>query len=539
MKFKILAADKLAPEGLKFIESQADVTLVNRPGLSEDELTAIIGEHDGLIVRSAAKVTAHVLANPGQLKAIARAGIGVDNIDLETATAKGILVMNSAEASTISTAEHTFALMLALARDISAAHRTMTAGGWDRSRFTGSQLYEKTLGVVGFGRIGQAVAERALAFGMKVVAHDPFINAETMMDGQVKMHPRFEDLLPDADVLTFHVPLNDQTHGMLNSKTLALCREGVRVVNAARGGVVAEDDIIAALDSGRCGGAAFDVYEQEPPAPDHPLRSHPRAVLSPHLAASTKEAQEAVSISAAKSLLTYLRGEGITGAVNAGDVRVDLDPLQQCFADLAKRMAMLISPMITEGIARVTVELVGAELAHAAGTINRTALVNLLASHLDQTPNIINVQHLAEQRGIDLRAITVDADQRHGRQLSLVIEGPAYAEKQPQVRRIVGRVYDDLRPRVVDINGYHMDMIPAGVMVLIQNDDRPGMIGVVGNEFGNAQVNIADMALSRREQTALMLIKVDEEPSAETLASLRGRDGILKVAMVALPAHSP
>ncbi|MCX5660656.1 MAG: phosphoglycerate dehydrogenase [Planctomycetota bacterium] len=547
-KFKVLAADKLADEGLDYLRSQPDVELVNRPGLKEAELAAIVGEHDAMIVRSGVTVTAAVLANPGRLKIVARAGVGVDNIDLEAATARGILVVNSAEASTITTAEHAFALMMALARNIGPAYKSMTEGAWDRTKFNGRQLSGKTLGVVGFGRIGRTVAERALAFGMQVVAYDPFINAASAMDGKVAMYRQFVDLLPLADILTFHVPLNEQTRGLLNAQSFAKCRKGVLVVNASRGGVVDESAVIGAIDAGHCGGVALDVFEHEPPAADNPLRKHPKVLLTPHLGASTVEAQSAVSLDAAVSCLTYLRGEGIHGAVNAGGLRLDLDALQLRFVDLAQRMSKLISPMITRGVASVSFEITGQSLAAAAGTIERMALVGLLQGHMDVPLNIVNVKHVAEHRGIRLQTITLDstggpiAGGPAGPQLAIVVKGPSGAvdgttAAGDETRRIVGRVYQDMRPRVVEINRYHMDMIPAGCMALIQNEDRPGVIGMVGTEFGSAQVNIADMAISRRDKTALMVLKLDDVPPQSLIERLRGHDGILKVAVVKLAAE--
>lgn len=541
-KYRILAADKLAEEGLAFIREQADCELVNKPGLSEDELAQIAGDHDGMIVRSGVQVTAKILSHPGKLRAVARAGVGVDNIDLEAATSKGILVLNAAEASTITTAEHAFALLMALCRQIGPAHMTMAQGGWDRNKFMGRQLHGKTLGVVGFGRIGQTVAERALVFGMDVVAYDPFINAQTMMDGKVRMFRDFREILPHADLLTFHVPLNEQTSGMLNDQTFAQCRKGVLVINAARGGVVDEAALLRAVDSGQCGGAALDVYTDEPLAKDSPLRNHPKILTTPHLGASTTEAQQAVSIAAAQSLLAYLRGEGIRGAVNAGGFRVDLDPLQLGFVDLAKRIATLSVPLTTRGIAKVHIDLEGKELAAAAGTIERTALVGLLQGHLDTPLNVINVSQLAAQRGIEVRTSVSEHKKAGVPQITMEITGPqgAIDEKthpQDRTRRVVGRVYDDHRPRIIEINGYYMDMVPAGAMVLIRNEDRPGMIGLVGTEFGKAQVNIADMAISRRENTALMVLKIDNCPPDELLRTLRAHPGMLHVSLVRLPAE--
>jgi D-3-phosphoglycerate dehydrogenase len=542
-KIRILAADKLAQEGLDFIAAQPDAELVNKPGLTEEQYAQLLTECDGMLVRSGIKVTAAMLKNPGRLKAIARAGVGVDNIDLDAATAAGIVVMNSAEASTTSTAEHAFALLMALARQIGPAYVKVSTGGWDRNKFMGRQLSGKTLGVIGFGRIGQTVALRAMAFGMTVVAYDPFINAPTMLDGKVRMFTDFKALLPFADMLTFHVPLNDQTKGMLNDETFKLCRKGVMVVNASRGGVIDEQALVRALDAKLCGGAALDVFEEEPPAVDSPLRSHPLILSTPHLGASTHEAQLAVSVAAAEQLLEFLRGQGIRGAVNAGGLRVDLTPVQQAFVDLVSRMTLLVSPMITRGISQVTFEISGKAITPVAGTIERMGLVGLLKNYLDTPVNVVNVAHVAQQRGIKVATIKVEETGKEldtGPQLSIEIKGPAGAvdEKTPhgeETRRIVGRVLADMRPRVTEINRYFMDMVPAGTMVLIQNQDLPGRIGMVGMEFGNAGVNIADMAISRRGDTALMVLKIDDQPPAALIESLRQKPGILKVAVVKLP----
>jgi D-3-phosphoglycerate dehydrogenase len=543
--FSILAADKLAQEGLDWIEAQPDASLTDRAGIKEDELAAIVGDHDAVIVRSGVKITAEVLANPGKLKVIARAGVGVDNIDLAAATDKGILVLNTAEASTITTAEHAFALLLAAARQIGPAYKTMAEGGWDRNKFKGRQLAGKTLGVVGFGRIGQTVAARALAFEMDVLAFDPFLNADTALDGKVKVIRDFKDLVPKVDMLTFHVPLNTHTRSMLNLEIMKTARPNLLVINAARGGVVDEADLIKALDDDLIAGAALDVFNDEPPAADDPLRTHPRVLVTPHLGASTIEAQQAVSVEAAYSVMAYLRGEGIKGAVNAAGIRVDLTPIQAAYADLADRMARLIGPMITRGLCNVTVEVRGEQLASAASTIERTALTRLLADRLDSPVNLINVAGLAKARGIASRVVTSDVAPTGGTELAITIEGPKDAVEtdthpDDRVRRILGRVYDDLKPRVVEINGYHMDMIPRDHMLLLQNEDRPGMIGLVGNTLGQASVNIADMTISRRPSadgrlTALMLLKIDDAPNQATLDQLTAQPGILKAAAVKLP----
>ncbi|MBH06455.1 MAG: phosphoglycerate dehydrogenase [Phycisphaeraceae bacterium] len=537
--FKILAADKLADEGLAYIRAQDDAELTDRPGISEQELASIVGTFDGLIVRSGVQVSAKVFAKSGQLKAVARAGVGVDNIDLSAATEAGVLVMNSAEASTVTTAEHAFALMLALARHIGPAYKTMTEGRWERQAFQGIQLAGKTLGIVGFGRIGQAVAQRALAFDMKVIAHDPFINTPTMLNGTVKMYRNFTQMLPHADVVSFHVPLNNQTRGMLDAQAFSkYAKKGLLVVNASRGGIVDEQALLVAIDKGQCGGAALDVFSTEPPPADNGpggdpgLRNHPKILTTPHLGASTIEAQEAVSTDAAVALMEFLRGHGVRGAVNVSDLRMDLDPLQQRFVDLAQRMAHLVNPMLCGGIMGVTLELAGEALTAVEVTIERMALIGLLQPHMDARLNLVNVRHLAERRGIHLRTVHIEEQQIHGPQVALDVECP------DRTHRIVGCVYSDMQPRVVEINGYRMDMIPAGNMILISNDDRPGMIGVVGTEFGNANVNIADMTLSRRDKRALMLLNVDDDLPQALIDGLAKRPGILNVAVVRLPKQN-
>ncbi len=502
-----------------------------------------------MIVRSGIDVTAEVLAEPGDLAVIARAGVGVDNIDLAAATAKGILVVNTAEASTITTAEHAFTLLASLLRNIAPAAASMNAGRWDRSKFQGRQLHGMTLGVVGLGRIGRTLSERALAFGMKVVGYDPFVHTDLQVAGHtVKTYRSFEELCPHADALSFHVPKTAETTGMLNAEAFGLCRPGVFVVNAARGGIVDEEALVDALRSGRCGGAALDVYSPEPPPEDGPLRRAaaelPQFLLTPHLGASTQEAQTAVSVEAAKACLAYLRGDGISGAVNAGGVRVDLSPRQRAFVELAGKMAALLSPMVTRGISRVEVQLDGDDLTPAAGTVERTVLVGLLQRHLASPLNVINVADAAEKRGIAV-STTTSAAAAGGGKLTITVHGPADAVDAStpagdRTRRIVGRVYEDGCPRVVEVNGYAMDMVPAGSMVLIQNEDKPGIIGTVGSAFGAAGVNIADMTISRRahepggEATALMLLKLDAAAPTKLLEELHALPAVRKVAAVSV-----
>jgi len=538
--FRILIADKLAPEGAAYLEDQPDVEVTTQTGLSGEELARALAEHDGVVVRSAVKVKEDVfeaLAKQpnSQLKAIARAGVGVDNIDLQAATRNGVAVMNSASASTITTAEHAFALLISLARNIGPAYRTMYESGWDRSKFVGTQLNGKTLGVVGFGRIGQTVAKYALAFGMKVVAFDPFVNADEAMDGQVKMFGSFDELIKQVDAVSFHVPKNEQTAGMLSTEQFKTTRPNLLIVNASRGGIVDEQALIQALDNGQCGGAALDVYPEEPPPDDAPIRKHPRILCTPHLGASTVEAQEAVAVDACKAVLTYLRGEGVPGAVNVGRLNLDLNERQQAYRDLSSRMVGLLDAAIdAKRMNKVKFTIRGESLAGRADTIARLGLAEILSYHLDEPVNVINAGVIAEQRKIDTETV-IAADTGEDR---LTIE----IFTDSGVRKVQGAVFEDGLPRVTNLDGYHMDIVPAGHMVMVTNDDQPGRIGLVGQLFGEKNVNIAEMVIGRKPedtsdgQVAMMIIKLDHEPKGALLDKLRSSPGIRRVASVELPA---
>jgi len=541
---RILVADKLADEGLEFLKhakAEFDVKI----GLKEDELAAAVPAYDALIVRSGAKVTAKVLANPGILKAIARAGVGVDNIDLEAATAKGILVLNTAEASTLSTAEHALALMMSLARKIPQANASLKSGQLDwkkRSQFQGTQLAGKTLGVVGLGRIGRTVAARALAMDMTVVGYDPFVGTATTLDGRVKLISDFDQFLSQIDVITFHVPGSDATRHLLNRDRLFnKCRPNLLVVNDARGEVLDEIALAEAIKEKKIAGAAIDVYATEPPAKDHPLFALENVVLTPHLGASTDEAQTAVSVDAAKAIVAYLyRGE-IRGAVNAGGVRLDLPPDEAPFAQLARRIGILLAGLSDSGIKTITLRASGVRAPRLMNTLLRLSAVELLKPHLGEgSVNVINVDHLARGRGIELVQIHEPAPPA-----GLVgdILGVRIDAQSGESHRILGTVYADGLPRIVRIDDYAMDMVPEGQMVLIINHDQPGVIGAVGTAFGNAKVNIADMVISRAfakdgKATALMVIKTDSEAPAALLSSLRAQPGIVRARSLVLPARN-
>src|SRR3984885_10700727 len=406
MAIRILVADKLADEGLQLL-TESGVAFDAKVGLKEDELAAAVGEYDALIVRSGAKVTAKVLAKPGKLRAIARAGVGVDNIDLDAATSRGILVLNTAEASTLSTAEHALALMLSLARKIPQAHGSLRSAQLDwkkRSQYQGTQLAGKTLGVVGLGRIGRAVAARALAMEMKVIGFDPFFTSPSALEGRVQMVRDFDEFLGQIDVITFHVPGGEGTKHLLNRDRLfGKCRANLLVVNDSRGEVLDEYALADAIKEKKIAGAAVDVYAVEPPPKDHPLFGLENVVLTPHLGASTDEAQTAVSVEACKAIVAYLKTGEIRGAVNAGGIKLDLPPNEAPFARLATRIGTLLAAYCDGGFKSITLRASGTRAPKHMSTLLRLATVEMLRAHLGEgSVNVINVEHLARSRGIEL-----------------------------------------------------------------------------------------------------------------------------------------
>ena len=536
--YKILIADKLADEGLAFLNDE-DVPHDVKTGLSEDELAAIAGDYDALAVRSGVTVTAKVIeaGSQGRLKAVARAGVGVDNIDLDAATAKGVLVLNTAAASTLSTAEHALALMYALARRIPAADAHVRSGQWKRAQFKGTQLAGKTLGVVGMGRIGRTVAERAVAMEMNVLGYDPFFPGDTALSGKVRLERDFDTFLAKLDVITFHVPGGGDTKHLLDRRRLfEVARPNLLVVNDARGEVLDELALAEALKEKKIAGAAIDVYAEEPPAKDHPLFGLDNVVLTPHLGASTEEAQTAVSVEACKALVAYLKSGEIRGAVNAGGLKLDVPADEAPLLDLAGRIGRLLGAYSEGGVKTITLRASGDKAPKHLETMLRLAAVELMRGHMDGPVNVINVEQLAKERGIELVPVHETAPPQ-----GLVgdIVGVRAEAANGESHRILGTAYLDGLPRVLRVDEFNVDMVPEGPMVVIENDDEPGVIGQVGQAFGEAGVNIADMVISRDasgpKPRALMVLKTDGRPSPELIQSLSARPNIKRVKTVALP----
>ena len=532
-KLKILVADRIAEKGLARLREAEGVEVDVRIGLDVEALAAAVGDYDGMIIRSGAKAPKEVLEKAGRLRVIARAGVGVDNVDLEAATASGVLVMNTPDANTISTAEHTMAMMLAVFRKIPQAHAHVASGSWDRKAFVGRQLAGKVLGIVGFGRVGRAVAERALSMQMRVLAYDPFLHGETAMGDRVSVIEELQDLLPQVDCLTLHSALTNETRHLIDAQRLASMKQTSVLINCARGGLVDESALAEALESGSIAGAAVDVFCNEPPE-GSPLLSCEHVVLTPHLGASTAEAQTAVSTDAVDSMLDYLLHGTIRNAVNVTGFPAEVSDRDRAYLDLAGRMATVLSAWCGAGVDRVEVTTTGGEgLGAISETLALQAVVEMMSPHIEGRLNLVNAAAFAGQRGIEIRHTTQSGKEDFDEIVRVRFD------RRGESHEVEGTVFLDRRPRVLAIDGYRMEMVPEGQLVLIFNDDRPGVIGTVGTLFGDHGVNIADMFLSRRDTTALMVIKSDADASEAVLDELRQSSAILSVHSVRLPSLGP
>jgi len=527
---KIFVADKLSEAGLAWLADQDDVTVEVKPGLSPEELAAAIGDSDGLIVRSGARVTADVLAAATGLRAVARAGVGVDNIDLPAATAKGVLVMNTPDANTISTAELTLTLMMSLSRKIAAANASLRSGEWNRKAYQGTQLAGKTLGVIGLGRIGQAVAERALALQMRVIGYDPYFPAQGQAPFAVVQD--LAQLLGQADYVTVHVPKSDETAGMIGAAQFALMKLAARVINAARGGIIDEAALADALEAGQIAGAALDVYTAEPPESDvhRRLIEHPNVLAVPHLGASTEEAQDKVAVDAAMELVAALRGQEVRNAVNAPGFDQALPETLRPFALLAERLGTILSAVTQGAVGKVVVGYCGEIAAMPVEPITTHVLAGLLGPRFDGPVNVVNAPVLAKERGIEV----VTSTSQTSREFTNLLEVTVFSDGHSRCG--CGTILDGRYPRICSLDGYRMELKPEGHVAILFNKDRPGVIGRYGTVFGDAGINIADMTVSRMsEGVAVVGLNLDQAPSADVMAQIRAIDFVTEAHVLELP----
>ncbi len=518
---KVLISDKMDPRAAQIFRERG-VEVDEKPGLSKDELIAIIGDYDGLAIRSATKVTKDVLAAATKLKVVGRAGIGVDNVDIPAASSGGVVVMNTPFGNSITTAEHAIALMFALARQLPEADASTQAGKWEKNRFMGVELTGKTLGLIGCGNIGSIVADRAIGLKMKVIAFDPFLSAERARELGVEK-VTLDELLPRADFITLHTPLTDQTRNILSRDNLARTKKGVRIVNCARGGLIDEAALKDALDSGQVGGAALDVFVEEP-ATSSPLFGTPNFVSTPHLGASTNEAQVNVAIQVAEQMADYLVSGAITNALNVPSVSAEDAPKLRPYMALAEKLGSLVGQLAHDALSGISIEVEGAAAELNQKPITGAVLAGLMRVYSD-TVNMVNAPYLAKERGLDVREVRHD---REGDYHTLLRVSVATKDGE---KSVAGTLFGDSNPRLVELFGIKVEADLAGPMLYVVNEDAPGFIGRIGTALGNAGVNIGTFHLGRRDAggEAVLLLSVDSPVPEPLVAELRHLPGVKKV----------
>ncbi|HAF13565.1 MAG TPA: phosphoglycerate dehydrogenase [Blastocatellia bacterium] len=528
---KIFVADAVSDTGLQPLRD-AGFVVEKRTGLNAAELRAALSGCAGLVVRSETKVTADLLDSATTLRVVGRAGVGVDNIDVPAATERGIVVMNAPDGNTITTAEHTIALLIALARRIPQANSSLKSGHWDRKSFIGVELQGKTLGVVGMGRIGRVVAARARAFGMRILAFDPFLAPEQARDLEIELAP-LEDVFANADFLTVHTPLTPETRGIIGRDAFAKMKQGVRVINCARGGLVDESALCDAIKSGAVAGAALDVFANEPPASDHPLLLLDEVIVTPHLGASTTEAQEGVAFTVAEQMRDYLLSGALRGAVNVPALGVKELGVLRPYIELAEKLGRFQAQLVDSAVREVKLEFAGEIVELNAAPVTRSFLAGLLRD-VSARVNAVNAFLIAEERGIKVTTTYF----RAGADLAPAIRTHVLAGggEQSVAGTIFGFGEQSREGRITEIDGFHIEAIPQGHMLVMRNRDVPGVIGRVGTILGERGVNISRFHLGRQERggEAMAVIEVDASLERETLAALRARPEILTVREIEL-----
>ena len=529
--FKIFVADDVSDSGLQPLQDSGFV-VEKRTGLPPAELRKALRHCEGLVVRSETKVTADLMDNAPHLRIVGRAGVGVDNIDVPAATARGIVVMNAPDGNTITTAEHTFALLIALARRVPQANSSLKAGRWERKRFIGVELQGKTLGIVGLGRIGRVVASRAHAFGMNIVAYDPFMSPEQARDLEIELAP-LDQVFARADFLTVHTPLTAETRGIIGREAFAKMKRGVRVINCARGGLIDEGALYHAIKSGIVAGGALDVFTEEPPPPDHLLISLDEVIATPHLGASTAEAQEGVAFTVAEQMRDYLLTGALKGAVNIPALSTkELNTLQP-YIELAESLGRFQAQLVDAAVREVRLEYAGEIVDLDAAPVTRSFLAGLLRD-VSARVNIVNAFLIAEERGINVTTtyIRAGADAVPAIRTHVITSG----SEQTLAGTIFGYGGQAREGRITEINGFHIEAIPHGHMLVMRNRDVPGVIGRVGTILGERGVNISRFHLGRRERggEAMAVIEVDAPVDRETLEALRSLEQVISAREIEL-----
>ena len=521
---KVLISDKLAKEGVDLLKSMDGVEPVVKTGMTEDELTSVIGEYDGLIIRSDTKVTAKVLGNSGKLKAIARAGVGIDNVDVPAATRKGIIVMNTPGGNTLSAAEHTMALMLGMSRHVVPACNSIKAGKWDRKAYMGNQLNHKVLGIIGLGRIGMAVAKMAKGFDMKVLGYDPLAAPANAEKEGVEVTQDLNRVFREADYITVHVPKTEQTLNMISTEQLKMMKPTVRLVNCARGGIINEESLAAALAAKQIAGAAVDVFVKEPPE-NWWFKELDNCLATPHLGASTEEAQIEVAVEAAEILVSAIKGGPIRNAVNAPATGGAVPPLVAKYSELARRVGSMLSSITTGPVKSVNVQYRGAIAEMPVQTVTTAFSIGLLQRHFEMPLNMVNVGLMAKERGISIDVT------KNPQPIDVSSSFTAAAVTEKQNRSITGAVFGESLLRIMEIDGFKIEMTPTGTVLIIFNDDKPGVIGHVGMLLGKHKINICTMGVGQKiaEQKAVLAVSLDKQPDDKVMKELADLDFVNEI----------
>ena len=521
---KVLVTDKLAREGIDLLNSTEGVEATVKTGISEDELARIISEYDGLIIRSGTKVTANVLANPGKLKGIARAGVGVDNIDVPEATRKGILVMNTPGGNTLSAAEHTMALILSMSRNIVPACNSLKAGAWDRKKYMGNQLNNKVLGLIGLGRIGMAVATMAKGFNMKILGYDPLAAPAKAEQLGVEVVDDLERIFREADYISVHVPKNEQTTNMIGAEQINMMKSSVRLINCARGGIINEDALYDALAQKRIAGAALDVYSSEPPENTR-FAKFPNCLATPHLGASTEEAQIEVAVEAAQLLVDAIKGGPVRNALNAPSISGAVPPIVTQYAELARRLGTLAGTIAPGHIKAVEVQYRGSIAEMPVEPVTLHFAIGLLQRHFDMPLNIVNVGVLAKERGISID----ETKNTKAKDVAASFSAKVHTDKV--IRTVTGSVFGETMPRIIEIDGFNIEMTPQGAVLVIFNDDKPGVIGAVGTVCGRHSINICTMGVGQKleQQKAILAVSLDKEPDVKAIQEISNLDFVNEI----------
>jgi D-3-phosphoglycerate dehydrogenase len=517
-KPRVLISDALSDAAVRiFVDRGVEVDF--KPGIDKDELATIIGDYDGLAIRSATKVTPKILAAASKLRVVGRAGIGVDNVDVPAATAKGVIVMNTPFGNSITTAEHAIAMMFALARQIPQADVSTQAGKWEKNRFMGVELSGKLLGIIGCGNIGSIVADRAIGLKMRVIAYDPFLSPERAQQIGVEK-VELPELLKRADIITLHTPMTAQTKNILSAENLAKTKKGVRIVNCARGGLIDEAALRQALDSGHVAGAAIDVFVEEP-AKSNPLFGHPNVVCTPHLGAATTEAQENVALQIAEQMSDYLLRGAISNAINFPSITAEEAPKLKPFIALAEKLGSFAGQLTESGLKKIGITYSGEVAGMKIKALTSSAIAGLLRPMLADI-NVVSAPSVAKDRGIIVEETLSEATGDYASLITVSVT------TERQERAVSGTVFHDGKPRILEIKGIKVDAEFAPSMIYVTNEDKPGFIGRFASLLGEAGINIATFALGRDKQggSAIALVEVDGDVPATVLDKVHQIPGV-------------